>query len=241
MTPLVFLHGFLGSPSEWDPVISQLKWSGPKHPLPLSAASHWTQGLERIVEALPPTCVLIGYSMGARIALGVALSNPLRVRGLCLIAGHPGLGDADRESRYHHDQEVAARVVRQPWAAFLDDWYRQEVFASVDEVTRVQWVQQRASLDRGYHAELLRCYSVGRQPDFWPQLRELRASTVVVVGEDDKKYVEIAQRMRQRATQLQIQVVPSAGHAVHRERPREFAAILQTFLTSLDLEKTGHE
>ena len=81
MTPLVFLHGFLGSPAEWQPVVEQLPWAGPKQAVSLPLADSWQQGLQRIAESLPAECILVGYSLGARVALAIALAYPRACKG----------------------------------------------------------------------------------------------------------------------------------------------------------------
>jgi 2-succinyl-6-hydroxy-2,4-cyclohexadiene-1-carboxylate synthase len=238
MTPRVFLHGFLGSPAEWGPIMRRLSAPGCHAALALPPAPDWATGLSRMKERLPAEYVLIGYSLGARVALGVALACPSRVRGLCLISGHPGLDPSAREARRRHDHCVAQRMLVEPWAEFLDDWYRQEVFASVDDATRDRWVRQKVSLNREYHADLLRGYSIAGQPEYWLQLPLVADRTLVVVGQEDRKYVEVAGRMQRHAPKLRLEVVPATGHAVHRERPDVCGDILQAFLATLPVEKT---
>jgi 2-succinyl-6-hydroxy-2,4-cyclohexadiene-1-carboxylate synthase len=241
MTPAVFLHGFLGSPDEWQPIFDGLDRSRPVRTATLPAADSWPLGIEQLVASLPERFVLVGYSMGARIALGVTLEFPQRVRGLCMIAGHPGLPPREREARRLHDDTLAQRLLHSPPSEFLDAWYRQEVFASISEATRTVWVRQRQSLDRSDQANLLRCYSLGVQPDFWSRLGQIAVPAQIVVGELDGKYVAIARAMQRQAPQMQLTIVPRAGHAVHREQPAALREVLQAFLAHLPQEEHEHE
>ena len=54
---------------------------------------------------------LVGYSMGGRIALHVALALGARVQRLVLIGGSPGIADvAEREARRDADERLAAEI-----------------------------------------------------------------------------------------------------------------------------------
>lgn len=241
MTPAVFLHGFLGSPDEWQPMINGLDRSRPVLAPTLPVADNWRSGVEQLVASLPERFVLVGYSMGARIALGMTLEFPARVQGLCMIAGHPGLPPREREARRLHDDTLAQRLLHLPPSEFLDAWYRQDVFCSISEATRTLWVHQRQSLDRSEQANLLRCYSLGVQPDYWSRLGQIAAPAQIVVGEQDGKYVAIARAMQREAPQMQLTLVPRAGHAVHREQPAALRGVLQAFMAHLPQEEHQHE
>jgi 2-succinyl-6-hydroxy-2,4-cyclohexadiene-1-carboxylate synthase len=241
MTPVVFLHGFLGSPDEWNPMIESLDRPDSCLAASLPIATDWRTGVDRLTVQLPARFILVGYSMGARIALAIALNNPRRVCGLCLIAGHPGLESQERRARRLRDEAVARRLLDGPVSDFLYFWYRQPVFASISDATRDEWIRQKQSLDRPYHANLLRCYTLGRQPNYWPRLAELNVPTLIVVGEQDDKYVSVAHTMQRAAPQLKLSFVPSSGHAVHREQPTVLREILQKFWASLTEEEHRHE
>jgi 2-succinyl-6-hydroxy-2,4-cyclohexadiene-1-carboxylate synthase len=241
MTSLVFLHGFLGSPAEWQPTIDALAVDMPKAALTLPLAENWNSGLRKVIEQLPARSVLVGYSLGARVALGTALAVPLRLRGLCLVSVNPGLEPTERQARRDRDAELVRRVVSDPWPEFLDNWYRQDVFSSLDSTTRATWIKERLSLDRPYQAKLLSCYSIAGQPDYWPQLCNVSVPTAIVAGELDHKYVAIARQMQRQAPQCNLRVVSFAGHAVHREQPAALHRILNDFVSSLTSESTSDE
>jgi 2-succinyl-6-hydroxy-2,4-cyclohexadiene-1-carboxylate synthase len=237
MTPVVFLHGFLGSPAEWLPVMESLE--GPRRIFApeLPQATDWQSGMERLLATLPERFILIGYSMGARIGLGLAIEHARRVAGLLLVAGHPGLEPLERAARRAQDEAVAARLAELPADVFLDQWYRQSVFATVDEATRRRWTHERRAMDRPAQANLLRCYSLGAQPDYWGRLAGICVPMNFVVGQQDEKYVAIGQAMQQRAPRLRLSIVPEAGHAVHRQQPAAMRNLLQAFLASVPEEE----
>ena len=92
MTKIVFIHGFLGSPSDWDFARNGL-FQYDTHALEIPLAENWSAGLLLLGEMIEPGTVVVGYSMGARLALGYALSCPERVKGIVFVSGNPGLDD----------------------------------------------------------------------------------------------------------------------------------------------------
>jgi 2-succinyl-6-hydroxy-2,4-cyclohexadiene-1-carboxylate synthase len=230
---IVFLPGFLGTGNEWDAVRSHLEPRFATGTVLVGAATDWQAGVAQLAARLPRSCVLVGYSLGARVALGCAIADPSRIRALCLLSGHPGLEDPhERVARAAHDHAIAERLLSDPLEAFLDQWYRQPVFASVDVTARQRWARERLNLNRQKQAALLRCYSLARQPEYWQYLPRLVMPCQMLVGRHDCKYVALAQRARSLAPQIRLDIIADAGHAAHREQPRQVAARLQDFIAS---------
>ncbi|MCA9170904.1 MAG: alpha/beta fold hydrolase, partial [Planctomycetales bacterium] len=185
-------------------------------------------------QQLDDKCVLVGYSMGGRLALGCVMSNPTKYSGLVLLSANPGLrGETERRARADSDQQLAKRLLREPLTKFLTDWYEQPLFATATVDMRQRWVEERRSLDRDYQAGLVSQLSVGRQPDFWPRLPDLKLPTLFIVGEHDAKYAAIAAEAHRRNANFRVQTIPNAGHAVHREAPACVSLHLIEFLAGV--------
>src|SRR5690242_21267669 len=98
MTPLVLLHGFTGSAASWDDVVAALPGVHSVRPALLGHAPEsdaaravrtWSDEIARLGALLPPEPVhLVGYSLGARLALALALAlrSPGRLTHLTLIS-----------------------------------------------------------------------------------------------------------------------------------------------------------
>src|SRR5262245_21433519 len=66
---------------------------------------------------------LVGYSTGARVALGIAARHPTRVAGLVLVGVDPGLADTkDRTARASWDDAQASQLETVGVAEFVHDW-----------------------------------------------------------------------------------------------------------------------
>lgn len=232
---LAFLHGFLGSSSDWDEVSARLDESFRciRIDLPGHGASTglddpgytWDGALDRIALTLDAagvdTCRLIGYSMGGRLALGFALRHPRRVRRLLLVGASPGLESLDaREDRIRLDAARAA-AIRSDLQAFLEDWYRMPLFASLDARPhlRSQLIRSRSAGDPDQLARALEGFSTGRMPSYWPQLDAIGAPTLAMAGSGDPKFVEIAYRMAATGIPVSPLILPNCGHLIPLEHP----------------------
>lgn len=233
MIPVVFLHGFLGSRDEWRPCVDQMK-HGKVICLELPTAESWDAGLDAVMSQLPSRALLVGYSMGARVAMGCVLAAKASLAGFVFVSGNPGLSDAERSNRRAQDQAVRKSLMSTPLAQFLASWYAQPVFASAPESQRQQWIADRALLDRQRQHDLLRCFSIADQPNYWPLLHSIELPTWIVTGENDAKYQDIGKAMKAAAPQLRLVTIPQVGHAVHREAPERLAHLLDEIIETLD-------
>lgn len=229
MKNLVFLHGWLGRPGDWIPVAKQLTECRVRC-VALSPAGDWDRGVRRLVQSLPPDCVLIGYSLGARLALACAVTSAGRLSGLVMVSGNAGLPPRQRAARWARDRQLGVRLLSQEPEEFFDGWYRQSVFRGLSAQWRQRLVRERLELDRDRQAALLRCYSVGRQPDYWPELPRIGIPVLLVVGQHDLPYVALAQRMARRLPSARVAVMPRTSHPVHRQQPRALATLIREHL-----------
>jgi 2-succinyl-6-hydroxy-2,4-cyclohexadiene-1-carboxylate synthase len=170
---------------------------------------------------------LVGYSMGGRIALHVALSLPGRVQRLILIGASPGLADtAERQARRAEDERLALEIERSSIEDFARRWAGSQVLAgqAPDVAARAHTDRLRSKPDG--LASALRGLGAGALPPVWQRLGELRMPITLIVGERDPKFAALARRMTERIPASSLRVVPGAGHAVHLEAPEKVAALL---------------
>ena len=176
----------------------------------------------------------IGYSMGARLALGCAVRHPERVASLVLIGGRAGIeDDAEREARRRADAALAGRIESRGIESFVDEWLAQPLFDSQRSLGEAFLAAQRnARLDNDARAlaAALRVLGPAAQPPLHEALAGVRVPVLLVVGALDQKFVQLAHALAQRLPQAEVCEIPNAGHAVHLEQPEALERAVHDFL-----------
>jgi len=257
---LVMLHGFTGSAASWGNVLDTLTARGlrvialdlPGHGQSSVPNDPRRYAIERcrqdILAALQELGVpkghslLLGYSMGGRIALYTAFSGFFRA--LVLESASPGLADpTEREQRRVNDEALAASIERDGLAAFVDRWENLPLFASQQSLPlerREELHRQRLQNNAAGLAQSLRGIGTGVQPSLHAQLPGLRLPVLLLTGELDTKFTAIARQMAQALPQAQLRIIPGAGHTVHLEQPQEFASHVSDFSLSMNNNKRSN-
>ena len=249
---VLFLHGFMGSSADWQNVVAAigdrafciaLDLPGHGASLGLRPEAYIMEGTAGVaIRALDELGVerpvMVGYSMGGRLALYLALRYPERCAGLFLESASPGLvGKGERTARRTADEEKAKRLESGDFDAFLGDWYRQPLFAPLarDEGLLRRTIAARRRNDPVELARSLRGMGTGSQPSLWGELDGLTVPALTVAGGLDGKYVRVCSRMAGISPRVEPVVIPGVGHDVHDEAPARYVALLGRFLDRLPL------
>ena len=246
---VVLLHGFTGCAAAWDGLAERLAarhrvlaFDLPGHGAAPAPARPDDCGLTRVAAALAARvgavgvsdAVWVGYSLGGRVALHVALDHPARVRGLVLEGASPGIADpAERRARAAADAALADAIERDGLERFVDAWLAQPLFASQARLPAAVREHERARRLRGSaagYAAALRALSVGVQASLWSRLGEIRAPVLLLAGEEDVKYCGLARAMADAIRDARLALIGGAGHTAHLEQPRAWLAAVEPFL-----------
>lgn len=228
------LHGFLGLPSDWDQVACasgahKPDWTSILAEIPVTPGEADLFSLAGELNRATTGDVLLGYSMGGRIALHMLLAEGgERWRKAIIVSAAPGLANpAERMARLDADGRWARRFRIDPWDEVVADWNGQAVFATdaVNPLARGERQFDRLQLSRA----LLRG-SVSRQEDLRPRLAELDVAILWVAGERDSKYAELARECAALNPRFRCAIVPGAGHRVPWTGTEKFCAEVQGFL-----------
>lgn len=234
---VVAIHGFTQTGRSWPPqIVERLRADGYEVLTP-DQAGHGTagnvranllEGARTLAELGPAT--YIGYSMGGRLALQVAVHHPAAVERLVLIGATAGIeDDAERAQRKRADDELAATIQRDGVDAFLVRWLADPLFASLP--AEASGIEYRRENTPGGLAASLRLMGVGTQQPLWSHLGDVQVPVQFLVGELDQKFTALAMRMADAwGGPARLEVVHNAGHAVHLEQPVEVATRIADFL-----------
>lgn len=232
---IVFVHGFTQTRSSWRQCAEML---ANRHRCILVDAPHHGEAQScdlghaeaaRAVGDSARDSVLVGYSMGGRLALEAALHGNVGLRALVLVSTTAGIeSDVDRERRRGDDETLASRVESIGTAAFLAEWLAQPLFAHSRRDP--EDFAGRASNAAESLARSLRRCGAAEQPSSWNELHRLAIPTLVVAGAEDAKFVGLAHRLNEGITGSELVIIDHAGHSVHLDQPERFAEVLGDFL-----------
>lgn len=232
---LAFLHGFTQTRESWRPIAERFRddhevvlLDAPHHGASAEVDAAFVEAAELLARAVEGgTCV--GYSMGGRIALQAALDHPQRIGALALVSSTAGIDDpTERASRREADERLAAEIERVGTADFLRSWLAQPMFAHLRPADAD--LEARLGNSPTALARSLRTCGTGAQESLWSRLSELTVPVLLVCGEDDRKFTEIACRMAASLPQAVLEIVEGAGHTPHLEQPDAFAEVLREWL-----------
>lgn len=244
---MVLVHGFTQTHRSWYEVARDL--AADHEVVAVDAPGH---GASRTLDvAFPAGAGLVGaaggrgayvgYSMGGRYCLRLALDEPERVRALVLLSTQPGIDDpAERARRRTADLARAAALAgdgdphrdAERLAAFLDEWLAAPLFSGLSD-------EAAGRADRLAHntaaglATSLRSAGTATMPPMWDELPSLAMPVLVAAGGDDARYRSLAARTVEAiGPTAELALVAGAGHAAHLEQPAAFIEIVRSFLAA---------
>ena len=230
---LVFLHGFLGSPQDFDMLISALDKKYSFQLLDLTTFLSLSDTLPKLKVAIPEGSIGIGYSMGGRVLLLLAVTYPTLFKKIILLSASPGIETQELDKRKEWEESWIHLLESQGLDAFLEKWYDQPLFASLKKNTAFKHLsQRRKSLNPLVIKQMFKNFSITKHPSLWNSLKKLPISLLYLVGESDSKYLEIANRLSTLGKHIHVKVIPHAGHALHIENPLCCATEMMSFISN---------
>jgi len=247
--PLLLVHGFTGSNLSWgEDLISGLaqahqvvavdllghgKSDISPHPERYQVGE-MLEDLSQILDSLSiEKARWLGYSMGGRIALAGAVLRPERISSLVLESASPGLpGEGERKARRRADEALAEGILRGGMEAFVDHWLGLPLFATQGKLPpNVRTLTRERKLQNTPEAlaACLRGMGTGAQPSFWEKLSGIRVPALLLAGEEDRKFTQVAEQMAREMPRAALRIIPKAGHAIHLENPFAWLAAVRTF------------
>jgi 2-succinyl-6-hydroxy-2,4-cyclohexadiene-1-carboxylate synthase len=235
---IVLVHGFTQTGESWRQIADILAASHEvlTPDLPGHGQSPAALGdLDTAATQLGETCggaTYVGYSLGGRVCLHLALSQPDIVERLVLVSTTAGIDDlGQRADRLATDEALAKRIESEGdegVASFIDEWLSGPLFRDLGSEAADR--PSRLSNTPAGLAGSLRHHGTGAQLPLWERLGEVSVPTLLVTGENDVKFTSLGERMALAIGPLaSLILVPGAGHAAPFEQPVAFARLLGDF------------
>lgn len=244
-TGLFFLHGFTGSGQDWQPYTASFSQKylclAPDLPghgqhrgeipdFQTTVAELKAQLLQGEVQQW----ILVGYSLGGRLALALAMEPDLRERLLAwvLISSSPGLKtENERRERQQWEANWAERFRKADLNETFEAWYAQPLFGQLRHRPEYAAFKSRRLENSGARlAEALLQLGSGSQPLLWQALPNVHLPGLCLCGADDPRYVGLNREMVTRLPDAEMEILPGVAHALHVEAPSETYLYLDSFV-----------
>jgi 2-succinyl-6-hydroxy-2,4-cyclohexadiene-1-carboxylate synthase len=163
--------------------------------------------------------IWVGYSLGGRLALQIALDRPELVERLVLVSTSAGIEtDAERTERGDRDEALATSIEVDGVDVFLDRWLAQPLFERIPN--DAAGIAERRAQSASTLASQLRVLGVAAMPNLWPRLDEITMPITVATGRHDAKFTTIGDRLAAACTRSNVSRVEfDSGHAIPLEVP----------------------
>ncbi len=244
MSSVVLIHGFTGSPASFDDLAARLRAvSAARLHRPVlvghadadrPSSQSFEQEVDRVAanirQAGATGAHLCGYSLGARVALGLLARHAFLFRSATLIGLHPGLTSAaERALRVGADERWCQLLIRQGMHGFSTAWEAQPIFATQRRLPGALLARQRKI--RMQHSALglarsLRILGLGQMPNYRGVFRTQPLRLTLLVGALDSSFVRMGQELARANSRVRLEVVERAGHNLLLEAPDRVARVI---------------
>lgn len=246
--PVVLLHGFAGSANIWKFLFENLNLDFPliaidlighgKSSSPdkceLYSESAQLNQLNKIFDYFNfQEAVLVGYSMGGRLALSYTINYQNKIKGLILESSSPGIEEENlRKERVKNDLLIAEQIQNNELKDFFSEWYNQSVFSSLRNIPNKleSLIERKTSNNKIGLINSLKGFSTGNMKSYWNDILKMEIPVLLVCGSLDTKYYEIMQKMNSLIPNSTLKVNVGTGHITHLEKPDEFLNFVRSFL-----------
>ncbi|MBO0462189.1 2-succinyl-6-hydroxy-2,4-cyclohexadiene-1-carboxylate synthase [Enterococcus sp. DIV1298c] len=251
---VVCLHGFTGSTQTFlfeNPTLNYLAIDLIGHGKTAVYLHLYRYQLSALVEDLSlllaeleiPSFYVLGYSMGARVALAWAIERPQGIEGVILEGGTAGI--ADEQQRHYRkiaDRKLALRLLKEPLVEFVNYWEKLPLFASQQALSPEQKTKVRNErLGQNKFGLAMSLYSMGTgaQKNYWPMVTTIECPVLYLVGQKDTKFQEIGKQLTATKETFHYQMLADCGHCCHIEQPCLFEASVVAWINEIERGRTS--
>ena len=244
-SPILMLHGFMGSGTCWLPLMAQLQshrcisldllgFGESAKPAMRYDVAHEVAFVRQVVLALGlNSCNVLGHSFGGWVAAAYALQYPSAVQSL-LLAAPAGIRDDSFSGRYDHLRPLL-------WPTPIVDWG----LALAAPVARLVGQQKSLATIRWFRQELngqpaARSFLVDRlRPEdaidtVETAIHQLRVPTLVITGDRDETIpLWHSETYAREIPNARLAIIPDADHALPQNHAAALASLINEFLTAL--------
>ncbi len=216
--PLVFLHGFLGCKEDWEEMLPffEKQFFCIAVDLPGHGATPYCEDiLGALKSELVFKPILVGYSMGGRLAMQLQEC----AEAIVVLSGHPGLEtEEEKAARRKIDEQWSKKLETMPIDGFITEWYQQPIFQTLGSIPK-----RRLNQNPQHLANVMQQLSLANQPHF----NQFSRPALFLYGEEDLKYRQLYYTLPKTVS---VRSIKNCGHAIPIENAKEAAEIILHWL-----------
>jgi 2-succinyl-6-hydroxy-2,4-cyclohexadiene-1-carboxylate synthase len=251
--PILLLHGFTGSLEDWnfiDDNLSQeftaikidlIGHGESDSPTKIEAYTFESQIeiINKIIQKLElEKVIILGYSMGGRLALSFSMQYPEKIIALVLESTSFGVEEEnEKNERINSDKILAKQIRNSTIENFITDWLNIPLFKTLQNISaeRVKELKQKkikSNSSMGLANSLL-SFSTGKMKNYFQLCSTFKKPVLLVSGDLDSKFKAISEKANRILPNSEISIVKNCGHNVHFENPQEFLKLVNKFLLNI--------
>jgi esterase len=247
--PLVLLHGLMGFAANWGKISPYFREQ--RQVLVLDQRGHgrsakpkigysptdYAQDLKNLIDYLGiGQCHIVGHSMGGRVALRFASLYPENCRTLTM----EDSGAEAKPDRKLWIEGLLGKIpvpfaTREAAKSYFDENFKNDPLTGTFLHANLE-TKENGSLNWRFHAPgMIETVISGRVTDAMPEFSALKIPTLLFRGERSVEFpADEAERMQKSRANVELIIIPGAGHYVHAEQSALFTAALDKFLSAHD-------
>lgn len=232
--PVILIHGAGGTHLNWPPQIRRLNGQrifapdlpghGRSGDVGRQSIAAYAADIARFMDALRmPAAVIAGHSMGAAIAMTLALEHPPLVLALALLGVAPRMRVAPAFLEGLENPSTLVSTVEH----ITEYSYSPRTDPRFKELAARRMAETRQPV---LHGDFLACDLF----DLSAELARIHAPTLVLASDEDRMVpVRLSRQIQQQVPGAQLRLIAGAGHMFMLEQPEAVAAALIDFLDTL--------
>jgi len=253
--PIIFLHGFTGSAEDWLPFFEKL--NNKCFPIAIDLPGHGKTELPNYVNHYMvgsyvdvintvldffdiKKTILLGYSMGGRVALSFTVAYPEKVIALILEGATAGIeNEKERETRKKNDAVLIQKLLTYGIDKFINYWMDLPFFRSLKSLNNKEYdeiIVRKKTNSSEKLANSLLGFGTGQMPPLWNKLASVKIPVLLLAGSLDTKFVRINKKMNKFIHDSTLMIIEDCGHNTHLENKEKFIILVNNFLKELELK-----
>lgn len=219
---IIALHGFLGHPADFKPLKLDYLFAPSLFRFPISPFGGWARRFNRGINA---GSILLGYSMGGRLALHCALSQKEKYRAMIILAAHPGIADKkERQKRFFNDLTWAQKFETFELNDVVKEWNTLPIFKTSIPIPRYQQDFNGRILARS-----LRYFSLGQQEFLPPLINELNLPILWLFPREEAEKIQALSLQHRRSRLIPM----DGGHRFMFLYPQKTSMFIKDWINTL--------